>query len=172
MSESHLGVKVSFRSLFQGYWLTRVILVIWIVSSGFMLFSLINIDGIVNGTLYNYGLQFNNTWAQSYWSYIRLFYVSLTVPMFLSAVTLLFSFPSRKNGKKQVYARMESPAHDIRISCPSCKKVFTKPLVVLDFTEGKGKLKNVCPYCSKSFASTENGKDFPVIVDLNKKVVQ
>jgi uncharacterized Zn-finger protein len=169
--ESCLGAKVSFKSLFQGYWLTRIILVVWIVSSGFLLFSLNQIDGIIHGTMYNYGLQFNNAWAQPYWSYTRLIYVALSVPMVLSAATLLFSYPKRKNDKKQVHDRTESSTR-ILISCPFCKKVFTKPLVVLDFADGKGKLMNVCPYCSKSFAGAENGKDFAALVDLDTKVVQ
>jgi len=34
------------------------------------------------------------------------------------------------------------------ISCPKCKKVFAKPLVMLDFAHGKTRLVNVCPYCN------------------------
>ena len=34
------------------------------------------------------------------------------------------------------------------ISCPSCKRTFSKPLVILDFGSGKAKLVNVCPYCN------------------------
>jgi uncharacterized Zn-finger protein len=162
---------VSFRSLFQGYWLTRIILVVWIVSSGFLLFSLNQIDGIIHDRMYDFGLQFSYEWAQPYWTYIRLVYVALSIPMFLSAVALTFSIPNIKNDRKQVQARTE-PSTRIMISCPFCKKVFTKPLVVLDFAEGKGKLMNVCPYCNKSFAGAENGKDFTAFVDLDAKVAQ
>lgn len=137
-----------------------------------MMFSVNQIDGILHGTMYNYGLQFNNAWAEPYWSYTRLFYVSLSVPMFLSAATLLFSFPKRNNGEKQVHSRIESNARNILISCPFCKKRFSKPLVVLDFSGGKGRLLNLCPYCNKSFSSVENEKDFAAVVGINKKVVQ
>jgi uncharacterized Zn-finger protein len=34
------------------------------------------------------------------------------------------------------------------ISCPSCKKMFGKPLVMLDFSDKKTQLVNVCPYCN------------------------
>jgi uncharacterized Zn-finger protein len=34
------------------------------------------------------------------------------------------------------------------ISCPNCKKVFSKPLVMLDFSDKKTQLVNVCPYCN------------------------
>jgi hypothetical protein len=47
------------------------------------------------------------------------------------------------------------------ISCPSCKKVFSRPLVMLDFTEGRTRLINVCPYCSHSLGETENSDKHP-----------
>jgi hypothetical protein len=43
---------------------------------------------------------------------------------------------------------------------------------VLDFSGGKGRLLNLCPYCNKSFSSVENEKDFAAVVGINKKVVQ
>jgi outer membrane biosynthesis protein TonB len=36
-----------------------------------------------------------------------------------------------------------------RNTCPTCKKTFTQPLVMLDFENGKSKLVNVCPYCNQ-----------------------
>ncbi len=40
-------------------------------------------------------------------------------------------------------------------SCPSCKKTFTQPLVMLDFENGKSKLVNVCPYCNQVLGENE-----------------
>ncbi len=40
-------------------------------------------------------------------------------------------------------------------ACPSCKKTFTQPLVMLDFEGGKSKLVNVCPYCNQVLGDTE-----------------
>ena len=34
------------------------------------------------------------------------------------------------------------------ISCPSCGKVFNRPLVMLDFSSGTTRLVNVCPFCN------------------------
>lgn len=34
------------------------------------------------------------------------------------------------------------------VSCPNCNKVFSKPLVMLDFSDKKTQLVNVCPYCN------------------------
>jgi uncharacterized Zn-finger protein len=35
----------------------------------------------------------------------------------------------------------------IIISCPTCGKTFSRPLVMLDFGGGKTRLVDVCPYC-------------------------
>jgi len=46
------------------------------------------------------------------------------------------------------------------ISCPSCKKVFNRPLVMLDFSSGKTRLVNICPYCSHTLGeAVEQKKD-------------
>jgi len=34
------------------------------------------------------------------------------------------------------------------ISCPKCRRVFGKPLIMLDFGDRKARLVNVCPYCN------------------------
>ena len=45
------------------------------------------------------------------------------------------------------------------ISCPKCKKVFSRPLVMLDFGGGKAKLVNVCPYCNQTLGTTDEEQD-------------
>jgi len=59
------------------------------------------------------------------------------------------------------------------ISCPSCKKVFGRPLVMLNFEKGKNRLVNVCPYCSYVLGNAENeqtaNSDFQ-IADVDKKL--
>lgn len=59
------------------------------------------------------------------------------------------------------------------ISCPNCKRVFGKPLVMLDFSGGKTRLVNVCPYCNHVLGDAdEKESDSDVgVVDLNKRVV-
>jgi uncharacterized Zn-finger protein len=59
------------------------------------------------------------------------------------------------------------------ISCPACKKVFTRPLVMLNFEGGKTRLVNVCPYCNHVLGSAENGKSPESdvhIADVDKKL--
>lgn len=80
----------------------RVVLVLWLVSSGFALFLLSRIDWIVHSQLYDYGLQFSLDWAVSYWAFVRLVYVCLAVPLVLSVVVLVFGFVNRGDGEKFV----------------------------------------------------------------------
>jgi uncharacterized Zn-finger protein len=58
-------------------------------------------------------------------------------------------------------------------SCPKCKKVFSRPLVMLNYENGKNKLVNVCPYCSHTLGNAENAQapkiDFQ-IADADKKL--
>jgi hypothetical protein len=49
------------------------------------------------------------------------------------------------------------------ISCPSCGKVFSRPLIMLDFSGGKTRLVNICPFCNhvlgEAFDEKKDGKD-------------
>jgi uncharacterized Zn-finger protein len=148
-----------------------------------MIFLLNNIDSIVHGDLYNYGLQMSTDWASPYWTYLRLNYVLLGVPIGLS----LFAIGTGFIGKnKRVVASVAKPQPKPQrffsrqpkqkvekiskiktaprengamiISCPNCKKVFSRPLVMLNFEGGKTKLVNVCPYCNHVLGSAEKEK--------------
>jgi len=173
---------MGFRDLLEKFVFTRFVLVLWLVSSVFILFLLSEIDNIVHGELYNYGLQFSFVWASPYWAFVRLVYVCLAIPSVLSVVMLVFSFV-KKGDDKPVSKRAESKPRNAKvqplkenhmvISCPSCKRVFSKPLVMLDFSSGKTKLVNVCPYCNTILGSAEE-KDSDseiAIADLDKKVI-
>ena len=50
------------------------------------------------------------------------------------------------------YSRNEST----QVTCPKCNKTFTKPLSMLDFSQGKPKLVNVCPYCNSVLENGDN----------------
>lgn len=158
---------MTLKTFLQGYWLQRIALLVWLVSSAVAMFSMKTIDAIVNGTLYNYGLQFSIVWAQPYWNYARLFYAFQFISIALGVVALLFSFLNKNNSPKQPEQKIEKPApkheqkvngstvqqakmneNGIFISCPKCNRTFGKPLTMLDFSDGKAKLVNVCPYCN------------------------
>jgi hypothetical protein len=42
--------------------------------------------------------------------------------------------------------------------CLSCGKIFSKPLVMLNFVNGKPKMVNTCPYCNMILEDVENPK--------------
>jgi len=45
------------------------------------------------------------------------------------------------------------------ISCPSCGKFFSRPLIMLDFSSGKTRLVNICPYCNHKLGEVPEEKD-------------
>ena len=95
--------------------------------------------------------------------------VCLAVPSVLSAIALGLDVWRKIKGKKPVSRRsMVKPVgvkaqslkgNSMVISCPSCKRTFGKPLVMLDFGSGKAKLVNVCPYCNARLGEEYIKKD-------------
>jgi len=172
---------MNWKGLFNGFWFVRVVLVLWLVSACFVVFLLGRIDGVVHGTLYDFGLQFSLDWAVPYWSFLRLVYVVLCVPMVLSGVVLVFSVFGRGEREVRVVRReVESVrkvevgqglrGNNVVVSCPKCRRVFGKPLVMLDFGGGgKARLVNVCPYCNHVLGSADEHVDVKVGVLKGEK---
>lgn len=161
----------------------RVALVLWLVSSVFILFLLSKIDSIVHVDLYHYGLQFDLAWAGSYWIALRMIYVFLAVPIVVSGAALVSGFWRRGGGKHvppvSVVSKPSGGAvqpsreNHMVVSCPGCKKLFSKPLVMLDFSGGKTRLVNVCPYCNCVLGDADSGerdRDEVGVVDLKEEV--
>jgi hypothetical protein len=149
--------------------------VVCIVSAVIVYFLLTRIDLIVHGKLYYFGLRFSSDWADPYRIYMWLIYVCLVLPTTLSAFALVFSFTSKENLKapekktefelkvkpqpvaiKEVKTRENNKI--MIISCPNCKKEVNRSLVILDFSGGKPKLVNVCPYCNHSLGEDKDEK--------------
>ncbi len=178
---------MNLKSLLDNNWLDRVIIVAWISSAILVIFMLTNLDVIVNGTLYNFGLEFSNEWGEPYWMYLRLSYAFLGVSSGLGFLALMIGVYRSKNRapeistvaveesvknksvpevikiktvKKVPKRKIESnESNNMIISCPNCKKVFGRPLVMLNFEGGKTKLVNVCPYCNNSLDQTNNNEN-------------
>lgn len=161
---------MTLKDLLLSRWLTRVVLVLWLVSSACVVYLLGSIDSIVHGQLYNFGLQFSYDWAVGYWMSLRFIYICLAVPMIWSVFALGASFRNKPDGKREVVRSVQSkpvpvgvrnpePSRDnhMVISCSKCKRVFGKPLVMLDFSNGdeKARLVNVCPYCNHVLGKAE-----------------
>jgi uncharacterized Zn-finger protein len=174
---------MTLKTFLQGPWFQRIVLLIWLVSSALVMFSQKIIDAIVNVTLYGYGLQFSDKWAIPYWTYARLLYATQFICIALSAVALASGFLKKGNSDKHVpkpegridkkaAARVEKNGRTLLISCPSCKRACSKPLVMLDFSGGKAKLVNVCPYCNTVLGKAEEQSVTETIIDPEKEVVQ
>jgi DNA-directed RNA polymerase subunit RPC12/RpoP len=60
------------------------------------------------------------------------------------------------------------------ITCPKCKKVFGRPLNMLDFSKGTAKLVNVCPYCNYILGSAaeEDSESTRVILPDKTEIEQ
>lgn len=155
-------------------YLQKFVLVLWIVSSFFVLFLLSRIDWVVHHELYDFGLQFSAVWADPYWFSLRLIYVCLAVPSVLSGVVLgldfwdkrgsVFKRGVKRDGAKGVIKGLER--NNMLVRCPNCEHVFSKPLVMLDFSGGKTRLVSVCPYCNQVLGEADAGEE-----DLDVRVV-
>jgi uncharacterized Zn-finger protein len=140
-------------------WLIRSVLALCLVSSLFAAYMLYQLNGIVHGTLYNYGLQFSNGWAVPYWSLERLAYVYLFVPFAAGSCALIFDlWKSRLEARTRIVGPTIQTAaknNSMMISCPKCERLFGRPMSMLDFSSGKTRLVNVCPYCNEVLGNTE-----------------
>jgi len=157
---------MNIRGFLDRSWLMRLVIAMWVVSAVFVMWLLNRIDGIVHGDLYHYGLQFDFAWATPFWSFERLIYVCLAAPLVWSGIALVYDFWHGRRDSVSVVKHVNKPSNgkvqplrenSMLISCPRCKKVFGKPLAMLDFSGGKAKLVNVCPYCNHVLGSA-NGE--------------
>lgn len=146
-------------------WFVRVVLILWLVSALFAVYLLLRVDWIVHNQLYDFGLQFSHDWALGYWAVVRGIFVFLAVPIVLSIAYFGLEFWRFARGREVAVRRKPVPfaskrveatqQNHVLINCPKCKRVFTKPLVMLDFSGGETSLVNVCPYCNHVLGSAE-----------------
>lgn len=173
---------LDLRSVLNSSWFLRAVLISWFISAVLILVVFKNMELIVHGQLYYYGLQFSADWADPYRVFTWLIYLCLGIQMVLSGIVLVSSFlkveklPEKANvvvqqvvkqpqvvkAESQPIVRETPKAGENNvvngITCPYCKKVFSRALVMLDFIGGKTKLVSVCPYCSKVLAITSESK--------------
>lgn len=180
---------MGLRSVLNGNWFTRLVLVSWMICAVSIFVVFKNMELIVHGQLYSYGLHFSPDWADPYRICTWLIYLCLSLPMALSGIALVSSFlkVEKVTEKKKVVSpnlgpprgvtKVESQqivraaprriengngsVNDDGIACPNCKKVFGKALVMLDFRSGKNRMVSVCPYCNYvlGYTSEEKGTD-------------
>jgi len=176
--------KLDLKRVLSGCWFNRIVLVSWIISGAAIFVALKNIELIVHGQLYYYGLHFSSDWADPYRVFTWTLYLCLGLPLALSGVALVSSFfkDSQKIPEKRIIVKQKvkppqqvpkvAPQSPIKeepkivekvneggIPCPHCKKVFSRALVMLDFRGRKHTLVSVCPYCNYVLGNTRQEKD-------------
>lgn len=167
-------------------WLIRSVLILYLISSLFASYMLYQLNGIVHGTLYNYGLQFSNGWAVPYWSLERLAYVNAFVPFFFGSFALIFDLWKSRSGKVAAVRCVENNVatgtvrpgvktaaknNSTMINCPKCSRLFSRPMNTLDFSSGQPQLVNVCPYCNQVLGDTEHDNVKIRVVEPDEKEV-
>jgi len=88
---------MSSNRLFNSHKFNRIVivtLIVWIASAAVSIYGLTRFDALIHGQLYDYGLRFDNAWADAYYSYSQLMYIALCVPIALSVVSILIGFKS------------------------------------------------------------------------------
>lgn len=110
-----------------------------------------------------------------------MLYVCLFLPSALGVFVLIFDLWRSRCGTVTIVRRAASSVANGKVSpapvpqtaagniartinCPKCKRVFGKPLSMLDFSSGKAQQVNVCPYCNHVLGDA-------VGVDVNVRVV-
>jgi uncharacterized Zn-finger protein len=189
---------MSSNRLFNNPRFNRVVmavLLVWIANAAIGIYLLTRFDTLIHSQLYNFGLEFDHAWADTYYFYMQSMYIALFVPVVLSVLSIAAGFKRQTNKTREAAAKLEPrlaqpqprsvvcgerkakvKESDRRFfSCPNCKKTFSRPLVMLHFEFGKNRLVNVCPYCSHVLESAENKQmyksDFQ-IADVDKKLEQ
>jgi hypothetical protein len=179
---------MGLRRVISGSWFIRLVMISWIICAVAIYVLFKNMELIVHGQLYYYGLISSPEWANPYRLYTWLIYISLGVPTALSAIALVSTFlkvkkvpqkqnvvpqstrPLEGNVKMEPRSAMREVPQRVKngdsngISCPQCKKVFGRALVMLDFRSGKNRMVSVCPYCNHVLGYTSEEKD------TNKKI--
>jgi hypothetical protein len=200
---------MGLKNMLTSKWFTRLVLVSWIVSAISILFVFKNVELIVHGQLYDFGLVFSPEWADGFRVLTWMIFVCAGVPMALSGVALASSFlngeeiqehvaaVSRRAGPPRGVTKANSPTvrptqqtrqvqqpvkepvtrvdigNCVGISCPECKKVFGRALVMLDFRSGSNRMISVCPYCNAVLGHTDDEKhnNESVYVDTSDKTL-
>lgn len=98
----------------------------------------LQLDWIINNTLYNYELQFSLGWANIYWTTIRMI---LGLLCFTLVATTVIGYLSYKKARKEIAGTV--------FVCKSCGNALTKLVSNISVNEALPKFKVLkkCPFC-------------------------
>ena len=147
--------SMGLKRMLSGNWFARAVMITWIICavSIFVLFK--NMELIVHGQLYSYGLQFSPDWADPFRLYTWLIYICLGLPAALSGVALASSFlkvekaPERK-APVQVQQRVRQPQMVAKAAPPQVAREVA-PKRVENGNAAVNGSGICCPRCKKIF---------------------
>jgi len=151
---------MSLKSMFTNKWFTRLVMISWITCAVSILVVFKNMELIVHGQLYDFGLVFSPDWADGYRVFTWLIFLCLGVPMALSGLALASSFlnveeiPERekivpqKVGPPRGVAKVGSPQARQTLQTRQVQQPVREPVRRADIGNCVGIL---CPECKKVF---------------------
>ena len=95
------------KRMLSGSWFARIVLASWIVCAVSVIVLIKNMELIVHGELYYYGLVFSPAWADPYRLFTWLVYLLVGIPLVLSGIALASSFFNVEEGKKKEIAVLQ-----------------------------------------------------------------
>lgn len=106
----------------------------------FAVFMVLQIDWLVNHTLYGYNLTFSLDWAVPYWAFLRTCLVLLGLAI---AVVGFLGY--------RAYRRVEMLSLTPVYVCGSCGNVLTSTWAIIENVGGSSRIKTLksCPRCNK-----------------------
>jgi hypothetical protein len=156
---------MDLKSMLTSKWFTRLALLSWIICGASIIVVFKNMEFIVHGQLYDFGLIFSAEWADSYRVLTWLIFLCVGVPTAFSGIALVSSFlsveeiPARKHipqrtgpprGATKVASPQAHPAPKVHPTQPSLHKQqpAKEPVRRADIGNCIGIL---CPECKKVF---------------------
>ena len=95
------------KRMLSGSWFVRIVLASWVVCAVSVIVLIKNMELIVHGELYYYGLVFSPAWADPYRLFTWLVYLLVGIPLVLSGIALASSFFNVEEGKKKEIAVLQ-----------------------------------------------------------------
>jgi hypothetical protein len=138
-------------------------------------YSLILLDKIVHGTLYNYGLKFSYDWANPYWTLLRIVQAMIALAAVFNVVSSVYVYRKYIYTKPRVpLVRSEKSEKKIISSpiSPPISSPIPKPEMPSETPSETPKMGGLvkCTHCNKVFAQPLRMLDFhsdrPRIVNI------
>ena len=161
---------MGLKSMLTSKWFTRIVLVSWIVCAASILVVFKNMEFIVHGQLYDYGLIFSPAWADGYRVLTWMIFIFTGVPIALSGVALASSFlhveeiqerkttvPQRTGPPRGITTANSPQARPTTQQTRRVQQPVREPVTRADIGNCVGIL---CPECKKVFGKALVMLDF------------